>query len=95
MNRLEGIRNNRANMIFGNVTVILIRKNGKNIDKIRLIIMFDEIFYVDNIYLLFNKFLPYPYNCSMYNNFHLRALKIPIVYQTILFSLAYLLHDWQ
>ena len=47
MNRLEGIRHNRANTMFGNVTVILIRKNGKNIDKFRLIIMFGEILYLD------------------------------------------------
>ena len=49
MNRLEGIRHNRANTIFGNVTVILIRKNGKNIDKFSLIITFDEILYSDKM----------------------------------------------
>ena len=49
MNRLEGIRHNRANTIFGNVTVILIRKNGKNIDIIRLISMLDEILYLDKM----------------------------------------------
>ena len=49
MNRLEGIRHNRANTIFGNVTVILIRKNGKNIDKFSLIITLDEILYSDKM----------------------------------------------
>ena len=52
MNRLEGIRHNRANTIFGNVTVILIRKNGKNIDKFSLIITFDEILYSDKMPML-------------------------------------------